>query len=371
MSRLPAAIGLSLFALALSGCALPQGAGMASQVLAGAEEPDANFAVELVTSESLDRIAQWPGGSDPNAVGGWINHKAGPSSGLVEAGDILTVNIFNNEESSLLGAPGQKQITIPPLTVSTDGTVFLPYADKVYVAKMSADEAREAIQQKLIAVIPSAQVQVGVEHGRRSEVDLISGVANPGTFPLPDRNFSLLSLIAQGGGVSQALNHPQVRLSRDGKLYGISMERLLADPSLDTTLRGGDKVYVEDEKRYFLSLGAAKSETQLFFPQSRVTALDAMSLIGGLNDSSADAKAILILREYGAKSLRSDGTGPSRSRMIFAFDLTTADGLFSAGDFQVHHKDLVLVTESPVISGRTAFAIVAQALGLAVTAQKF
>lgn len=370
MPRLSAALGLTIVSLLLQGCALPQGAGIATQVMAGAEAPDANFAVEFVTAANLDRLQSWPGVGDPNAASGWIGHKGGPASQIIEAGDTLDLTVFNNEENSLLTTPGQKQLAIPALTVAPDGTVFLPYADKVYVAKMTSDQAREAIQKGLAGVIPSAQVQLTVTSGRRNVVELISGVGSPGSYPMPDQNFSVLSLLAQGGGASANLVNPQVRLSREGKLYGVSLERLLANPSLDTTLRGGDKVYVEAEKRYFLSLGAAKNEAQIKFPQTRVTALDAMSLIGGFNDSTADPKGILILREYDDSAVRSDGSGPSRQRMIFAFDLTTADGLFSAGDFSILHQDLVLVTESPIISARSAIGFILQALGLPAAIQK-
>lgn len=370
MIRLPAALGLTIASLVFQGCALPQGAGLATQVMAGAEEPDANFAVEFVTAENLGLLQSWPNVGDPNAANGWISRKGGPSSQIIEAGDVVTLSVFSSEENSLLTSPGQKQLDIPPLTVDADGTVFLPYADKVYVAKMTPEQAREAIQKGLATVVPSAQVQLSVASGRRNEVELISGVAKPGSYPLPDQNFSILSLLAQGGGASSSLKNPYVRLSREGKLYGLSLESLLANPSLDTTLRGGDKVYIENEKRYFLSFGAAKVEAQITFPQARVSALDAMSLIGGLNDGTANPKGILILREYGANAVRSDGTGPSKERMIFAIDLTTADGLFSAGDFSIQHQDLVLVTESPIISARSAIGFVLQALGLSSAIEK-
>ena len=364
MVRLPIRLGLALLSALLTGCSLPQGAGLASQVMAGAEEPDANFSVMFVTSENLDAINDWPGVSDPNAAAGWINRKGGGAGSQIEAGDVITLSVWSNEENSLLATPEQRQIAFPPLTVSPDGTIFLPYADKVYVAKMSPDEAREAVQKGLSSVVPSAQVQLSVASGRRNEVELISGVASPGSYPLPDGNFGILSLIAQGGGVPAGMVNPQVRLSREGKVYGVAMERLLANPDMDTTLRGGDKVFLEDEQRYFLSLGAAGNESQHKFPQATVTALDSMSLIGGLNDSSADPRGILVLREYPSRALRADGTGPDKERMIFAFDVTSAEGLFSAGDFAIQHQDLVLVTESPVVTARTAISLIGAALGL-------
>jgi polysaccharide export outer membrane protein len=371
MFRLPIAFGLTLLSLSLQGCTLPQGAGLASQVLAGVDEPDANFGVRFVTAENIAALHSWPKVADPNALSGWVSRTGGSAGSQIEAGDVITLAVWSNEENSLLVGPDQRQISFPPLTVSPDGTIFLPYADKVYVAKMSPEQARESVQKGLSVVLPSAQVQLSVASGRRNVVEVISGAPNPGAYPLPDKNFGILSLIAQAGGVTQTLRNPQVRLSRDGKVYGISMERLLANPSLDTTLRGGDQIYLEDEKRYFLSLGAAGNEAQNQFGQSNVSALDAMSLIGGLQDNTADPKGILILREYSTRALRTDGTGPDKTRMIFAFDLTTADGLFSAGDFDIQHQDLVLVTESPIISAKSAISVIAAALGLAKVGRSF
>ena len=47
------------------------------------------------------------------------------------------------------------------------------------------------------------------------------------------------------------------------------------------------------------------------------------------------------------------------------YDLTTADGLFSAGEFRILSGDLVYATESPVTSASTVFGILGSALGLA------
>ena len=69
--------------------------------------------------------------------------------------------------------------TTRSVSLTPEGEVFLPYVDQVYVAKMSPDRARDTIQQKFAAIIPSAQVQLSHTAGRQSSVDLVSGVANP------------------------------------------------------------------------------------------------------------------------------------------------------------------------------------------------
>lgn len=365
-------IGLGL-ALSLcfvaTGCAVPKGAGQAKQILKGAEEETADFAVYPITRDSVARVSKWPGSKSGPAIAGWITRSRGPAGNLIEPGDKLDLTIWETDDSSLLAPPGQKVVPLPGVTVQPDGTIFLPYADKVYVANMTPDEARIAVQGKLEPIAPAAQVLVAHTPGRKSTVDLVSGVPQPGTFPLPDRDFTILALLAQGGGIPQNMENPQVRLQRGGKLYGISAEKLLKDPSLDTTLRGGDKVYVESDKRYFLALGASSREAPVPFPRDKVSAIEAVSLIGGLNDMRADPKGILVLRDYPSKAVRADGSGPSKQRMVFVIDLTSADGLFSAGEFYIQDKDLVIVAESPLNATASILGMIAPVVNITRNAQ--
>lgn len=348
----------------LSACAdAPGGAPRADQILKGADAEDATFAVYPVTRATLPPLKAWPKKPGPG-VSGWLERVRGPASQTIEAGDMLDLSIWDNGESSLLTQNGQKVVELKGIRVSAEGEVFLPYVDRVYVANMTPDRARATVQEKFAGIIPSAQVQIRHEPGRQSSVDLVSGVASPGNIVMPDRDFTVLSLIAHGGGISKDLKNPQVRLMRSGKLYGIAAERLLKNPKLDTTLRGGDKVYIEDDERYFLTLGATKTEAQIPFPQEKVTALDAASLAGGLNDARANPKGVLVLRDYDAKHVRADGSGPSKDRMIFAIDLTTADGLFSAGEFLIEDRDLVMVTESSVMNTNSTIKLVYDLMGV-------
>lgn len=355
-------------AFALPGCNAPRGAGKASEILKGADQEDADFQVVQVSRETVARLSAWPGmgGAGPS---GWISRQRGPSGNLIAPGDKIDLTIWETGDVTLLSAPGQKLVALPGLTVSPDGTVYLPYADKVYIANMTPDQAREAVQKKLDPIVPSAQVLIAHQPGRKSTVDLVSGVPSPGAFPMPDRDFTVLSLIAQGGGIPHDMANPHVRLMRDGKLYGISADRLMKDPALDTTLRGGDKVWVEADERYFIALGASGRESQVPFSQDRITALEALSMSGGLNDIRADAKGVLILRDYPASVLKSDGSGPEKQRVIFAIDLTSADGLFSAGQFQVQNKDVVVVAESPIGSAASVLGLAAAVLGIGRSAQ--
>ncbi|MEX5728046.1 polysaccharide export outer membrane protein [Rhodovulum iodosum] len=348
----------------LSACSLPRGAAQENEIL-GSTKDDAlaGYAIYQVSRAFLPQVAEWPT-TGKRPMGGWIARQRGPSGQVIAAGDQVNLVVWDSDENSLLTSPEQKVVQMNGMTVSPNGALFVPYVDEVYVAGMTPSAARAKIQAQLEAIIPSAQVQLSLASGPRSSVSVVGGVGRPGTYPIVDRDMTVLSLISQGGGVLPSLRNPLIRLVRGGDLYVTSISRLYDNPGLDTTLRAGDKVIVEEDPRYFLALGAGGSETLIPFPKDDVSALDAMALIGGVADNRADPRGILILREYPASAIRAGMRGPREQRVIFTIDLTTADGLFSAGKFAVNPGDLVYISESPITSVDTISRIVGNFLAL-------
>ena len=362
------ALALSLLA---AGCgSLPRGAGLQREVLARSATQDPaerDFAVEVVTRDTLARYAAWPAvGETPHP---WIDRVDQPNTRIIAPGDTVGITIWNTEEYGLLTSPGQRFVALPPMRVAAGGTVFLPYVGEVRISGMAPETARARIEERYLEVTPSVQVQFELTEGRQNTASVIGGVGAPGVFPLVDQDVSLLEVLALAGGVSSSLLNPQIRLQRGDNLYGVSVDRLLDEPSLNTTLVGGDRVFVEADDRTFLSLGATQSQAVHPFPQDEVTALDAMSIVGGLSATRANAKGILVLRRYAEADVRPDGTGPIHARTIFVLDLTSADGLFSAGQFLIRPGDLVYATESPLIATGTVLGLVGTVFGLGNAAQ--
>lgn len=350
------------FCSGLSACSPPQDVADVQQVVKGVDDPNAAFALRFVDKATLPIFAAWPD-SHPAANRQWIPRQPTAPDPLIKPGDKVSLAIWDNDDSSLLSSPGQKVIQLPELRVSSTGTIFVPYVNEVSVAKMTPDDARKAIQAKLLSIIPSAQVQLTFASGTQNSVQVVSGLTNPGTIALVDSNTTMTTILAQAGGVPVAMINPQVNLQRDGRLYRIAADKLLNHPELDTTVRGGDKIFLQPDERYFLSLGAAGREALINFPRDNITTLDAMSLVGGLKAATADPKGILILRNYPVSAVRADGKkGPPKDRMIFAFNLTSADGLFSAGQFLIQDHDLVLITQSSLVNAQTILNFVSQFL---------
>lgn len=352
-----------VLSVALTACgSLPRGAAVEKEILASADDPNPDIAVYPVTRAFLPSVAKWPRNGSRSYP--WIGHSHGSGAQVIRPGDSLSLMIWDSGENSLLTSSEQRVADLPNMRVSSGGTIFVPYVGKVQVAGRTPDSARQLVQRQLEDIVPSAQVQLSMAEGRGNSIDLVGGVNSPGNIVMPDQDFSVLAAISAGGGVDPGMDNPQVKLVRGHNIYATSVSNLYDNPRLDTRLRGGDKVIVEDDRRYFLALGAAGSEAQHPFNRDDVSALDALAIIGGVNDSRADPEGILILREYPASAVSAGTRGPRNTRVVFTMDLTTSDGLFSARNFHIQSGDLVLATETPLTDTRTILSLIGSGFGL-------
>ncbi|MFD0860369.1 polysaccharide biosynthesis/export family protein [Roseovarius aquimarinus] len=363
-----AALGVAIGTL--GACGLPRGAALTSAIVQEERAESPTYQVVRVGRVNAAAIAGWPA-TGTNTHYSWPDAHGGQSGNIIRAGDKVNLAVWDNQENSLLTQANAKSVTMEGLTVSPAGEIFVPYLDEVKLSGQTPAQARRELQNRISAIVPSAQVQLELMPGANNSVDLVSGVATPGSYPMPDRSFRILSLIAQGGGIAPGLRYPLVQLQRAGRTYSIRAERLFADASQNVTLRGGDSVVVLEDQRYFTASGATGTEQLIRFEQEEITALEALSLIGGLSDTRANPKGVLVLRDYGARALRTDGSGPSQPQIVFAFDLTSADGLFAARHFKVEPEDTVLATESAVTSVRTVLGLVGSAFGVASSVQNY
>lgn len=348
---------------ALAACSLPRGAAIQSEIIGAQKNSKANIAVEPVTRANVSLLQNWP-------ATGWHGHyhwpsaQRGPQSNVIRSGDTVNLTVWDNQLNSLLVGPEAKQTNVVQLRVSPSGEIFVPYLGNLRVSGMTPSGARKHIQEEFEAITPSAQVQLDLNPGPNSTVDLVSGAVKPGNYPLPNRNYQLLSLIALGGGIDSSLRNPIVRLIRGADTYEISAQTLFEKASNNVTLRGKDQVLIVPDQRYFTALGATGSERQVHFTQDKISALEALAILGGINDARANPEGILVLREYPAKSLRADRSGPSNVQTVFTLDLTSADGLFAARNFEINPGDTLLATESPTTAIGTILGLFGSVVGI-------
>lgn len=352
---------------ALAACSLPRGAALQSEVLAEQDNKSPTFQVVEVTRRSTPALALWPASGWKGSYR-WLSAGRGPDSSLIQTGDTLNLVIWDNQENSLLASEASRSTLVPPMTVSPSGTVFMPYIGEVNLRGMTESEARGTLQTRLLEIAPSAQVQLNVEPGRNNAVDVVGGVAAPGNYPLLSRNTRILSVLAMAGGISPTMVNPLVVLQRGAEIYETRVENLYAEPGRNALVRGGDQIVVTEDDRTFNVLGAAGRQQVIPFDKEKISAMEAVSIMGGLSAARADPKGLLVLREYERHHINPDKPGPEMPQVIFSLDFTSADGLFAARQFQINPGDTLLATESPVTRVQTILGLFGTVVGFANTA---
>lgn len=347
----------------LSACVAPRGAALQSEIVKESQQEMASFQlVAMADTTTLEQVAGWPATGAGLGLN-WPGKGQSQPSRILRGGDIVDLTIWDSQPNSLLATPEQRSVNMHGLEISPDGTIFVPYIEEVEVAGLSPEAARAEIQKRLTPIAPSAQVQLAVREGDQNTIELVGGVARPGRYPLASRGVTILSMLAEAGGIPDAMRNAVVRLQRGGTTYTTLASAIYRDPGRDILLRGGDRVVVESDPRRFTVLGATGAERSIPFEKADHTLLEALSMGGGLAEGRADLRAVMVLRKYPAKALREGMAGPNKENVVFAFDLSSGAGLFNARSFKVHPDDVILATESPLPATHSILGLFGATLG--------
>ncbi|MEM6312332.1 MAG: polysaccharide biosynthesis/export family protein [Pseudomonadota bacterium] len=368
VARLAQGVGLTLVLAITSACNLPRTAAIQQEVVSQSASENPTFQVVEVTRASSAQVNSWPKPSH-HEHRTWFHADRGPDSSVIQTGDTIRVIIWDNQENSLI-SNGEKQTPIAPLSVSSAGTVFLPYVGDVRVRGLTSGAARNKIQSELEMIVPAAQVQLSLEPGRNNSVDVSQGVQAPGRYPLDSRNVQLLSVLSLAGGINTSLRNPRVQLQRNGQLYETRIEDILEHPAKNVRMRGGDLVAIVEDDRSFNSVGASGRQELIFFEKEHMSAMDGVSAAGGIDGRRGNPQGVLILRDYHPRDLTPGPTGPDMQQVVFAFDLTSADGLFAARNFTLEPNDTLLMSESPFAAAQTIANFIGNLTGIGLTAQR-
>ena len=162
----------------------------------------------------------------------------------IEALDMLTVNVFGEEEFSGTNNSGLE------LRVSSTGEVTLYLLGSVEVAGKTPAQAERHIRDLLQKdYIIDPHVLVLVKTYRVSNVTVMGQVASPGLIDLPaERRLDILSGIAQAGGFTKLARTSKIDLTRGGVTKTYQLEKLKkgAYPAREIWLSPDDLIYVHE-----------------------------------------------------------------------------------------------------------------------------
>lgn len=337
-------VALCVSASILASCGLPRSGPTKNEIFEGSVQEQGNAFVVTVDDQVTRATAYTP----PLGFSQALVHAKVLGSDTIRPGDTLGLTIWENVDDGLLASDGPSAIT--EIQVDGSGFIFVPYAGRVKASGNSPESIRRIITEKLEAQTPDPQVMVQRLAGDGATVSLIGGVGAQGVYPIERPTRTLTAMLARAGGITLPPEVTQVTLTRGSHSGTVWLDDLYTNPRLDIALRAGDRVLVEQDERFFTTLGSTGAQVKVPFETQTVSAIEALATVGGLNPALADPTGIFVFRDehtFISKKVLGRTDLEGHQRMIYVLDLTSPNGVFVARDFDIRNGDTVYVTEAP------------------------
>jgi polysaccharide biosynthesis/export protein len=302
------------------------------------------------------------------------------AASLPRADDTIMVTIWEAAAGGLFGAspttgvsPGSRSVTIPEQVVARDGSISIPFADRIPVAGKSTVEVQRIIEQRLAEKAIEPQAIVVITKSVTYAATVSGEVVNGARVPLSVNGDRLLDLIALAGGAKAPVYETFVRLSRDGVTVTLPMETLVSNPAENIYAWPGDVLTLVRIPQTFSVFGATGQNTEVAFNAQRVTLAEALAKAGGLQDLRADPAGVFLFRfepprVVTALSAPALPIGPGGSSpVVYRLDLSDANAYFFAQRFPVEDKDIIYVANARLNELQKFFTLLNTLTGPVIT----
>ncbi len=152
-------------------------------------------------------------------------------------GDVLEFHIFGEEN------------LYPNYTVAPDGSVDLPFVNRIVVDGLEPQQAAELIRDKLIKekYFQNPSVSINVKEYNSKKIQVLGEVQKPGALSF-DQGMTLIRAISLSGGFNALANKDKVTVLRkvEGKTISetISVQDIFENKIPDVYLQPGDTISV-------------------------------------------------------------------------------------------------------------------------------
>jgi len=228
--------------------------------------------------------------------------------------------------------------------VQEDGTVTYAYASNIPAAGHTISELRKDLVTRLARVIENPQVDVKIVSFKSQKAYVTGEVKQPGVYPVTDTPLTLIDAINQAGGLTEAADWRTVTFTRGDKTEVIKLEDFYAngDISQNRLLQHGDIVHVNrNDKQKVFVLGDVNKAGSVKLNRYGLNLAEALSDSGGLNEGTADANGIFVLRKSNVEQ-----TGVIAD--VYQLHAKNIAALVLAEQFELQPHDIVYVTSAPL-----------------------
>ena len=289
------------------------------------------------------------------------NHIAGLDLSNYEyklgVGDVLTIGVWDHPELTIPAAV-QRTAEFDGFRVQADGTITYAYAPKVPAVGKTVAEVREELVKRLSRVIEDPQIDVKVV-GFRSQKAYVTGeVKKPGVYPVTETPLTLIDALNQAGGLNERADWKVVTFTRGNETEVIRLDDFYSkgDISQNRLLQHGDIVHVtRNDQRNVYVLGDVKRAGTVEVNRYGLNLAEALSEVGGIDERSADANGIFVLRK---RDLERDGVIAD----VYQLHAKNVAALVLAEQFELDPQDIVYVTSAPLARWNKVISLLLPAL---------
>ena len=369
-SRRAKALAFGVLVVGLTACTTPRPGPTMNEIFAGSVLREGDSYIVAV-GDRVNRAA-----NVPMALGFSDSLRSARLLGgdTIRTGDTVAVTVFENVPEGLLTSADTPGARLTELQVDDQGYIYVPFAGRVRAAGQTPEGLRSAIAGQLDQQTPDPQVYVSRTGGDGATVSVVGRVGAQGVYPIQRPNRRLTAMLATAGGVSIPTQTAMITVARGSVVDRVWLDDLFEYPQLDIAMRGGDRIFVEQDQRRFTVMGATGSQALVTFDQRELTAIEALAQVGGLDATRADPTGVFVFRDEPAEVARNVLGMPNLQgdqRIVYVLDLTAPNGMFLARDFQIRDGDTIYVTESSAVVWNRQIATISgtlSATGAAITA---
>ncbi len=335
---------LFLAAAWLAGCAtLPSSGPTGSQVRAQVTRDAAQLGMTLVQVETINDLPRPAAPAEPFRP----DYTPPASTELVGPGDVLNISVFETGVALFgppkLGAPdgggfdpSASSQQFPPIRVSDQGTISIPFVGQLYVRGRTIQEIETMLRQALRGKSQNPQVLVSIVEGLTNSVIIGGDVGQPGRLVLPTNRETLSDVIALAGGNKGEIRDLVVRVARDETIQEWRLSDILDNPAQDIRVFPADRISLIAQPQTFSVLGAPGQSNQYPFPAAKMSLVEAIAMAGGADARSGNARAIFVFR------VNQDEAGNERP-FVYHFNMMNASSFVLAQKFALKDKDVIYV----------------------------
>lgn len=239
--------------------------------------------------------------------------------------------------------------------VTTDGTLFYPYAGEIKAAGLTAQELRTEITKRLSdKILNDPQVDVRVT-GYNSLKAFVSGAVNkPGYIAFNELPMTIPAAIAGVGGFAEEADPAGMQLRRGDKVYNINyLDAFKANLPLDKILlKPDDQIFIpalsetQKENRVYV-MGEVARTGAVNVNQGKLSLVEALASAGGLNTGSASSRLIYVVRNTSDKQID-----------VYHLNAKNAMALAMAERFNLNARDVVYVDASDLATWNRIMSLI-------------